>query len=203
MGIPDYRLAFARLLHEELDLPGFFGAADRLLARHVPFDASCWLSLDPETLLPTSHYSRAYRVRDMLRLVSNEYLEDDYNKFADVARLPRPVVTLRSATEGDLSRSPRHAGFLTDEGFADGDELRAVLREGEVSWGAVAIHRRAGAFDAHEVTLIADATRVLAHGIRRALVRGGVGGMQGREQVGMVLLRSDDTIEAATPAARA
>jgi DNA-binding CsgD family transcriptional regulator len=202
VAIPDYRMAFARLLHEELDLAGFFGAADQVLARHVEFDASCWLSLDPETLLPTGHYSRVYRVPDMLRLVSNEYMEADYNKFADLARRPRPVATLSRSTEGDLSRSSRHVGFLTEQGFGAGDELRAVFRDGDVPWGALAIHRRSGVFDDHEANLIADATGILAHGIRRALVRSGAAAGQGRAEVGMVLLRPDDTIEAASPAAR-
>lgn len=202
MSIPDDRLAFARLLHQELDLPGFFEAADRLLARQVPFEASCWLTLDPETLLPTSHYSRDYGIADMLRLVSNEYVMDDYNKFAQLARLPRPVGILSESTGGDMSRSARHSGFMVEEGFGDGDELRAVIREGDVAWGALAIHRQRGTFEERDANLIVQISDILAHGIRRALVRGSLTAEQRQDLVGMVLLRGDDTIEAATPAAR-
>jgi DNA-binding CsgD family transcriptional regulator len=202
VAIPDHRLAFARLLHAELDLPGFFEAADRTLARYVPFEASCWLSLDPETFLPTSHFSHRYRVADMLTLVANEYLVDDSNKFAELARLPRPVGILSRSTGGDLSRSARHRTFLVEHGFGGGDELRAVLRDGDVPWGAIAIHRRHGTFDGREADLIADTSAVMAHGVRRALLRTGIAGGQVREQVGMILLRADDTVEAATPSAR-
>ena len=208
MAIHDHRLAFARLLHADLDLPRFFEAADLTLSRFVPFEASCWLSLDPETLLPTSHFSDRYQVEHMLKLVSNEYLEDDFGKFADIARRPRPSEILSSSTGGDNARSARHRGFMADEGFGEGDELRAVLRDGQVVWGAVAIHRRTGTFEEREADLVADASAVLAHGIRRALLRAGIAGIAGvaaaagREQVGLILLRGDDSIEAVTPAAR-
>ena len=62
--------------------------------RLVPFDASCWLSLDPATMLPTSHFSREYGFDHLLALAANESLEDDTNKFADLARGARPVGTL-------------------------------------------------------------------------------------------------------------
>ena len=202
MAIPDHRLAFARLLQRELDVTAYFDAADRLLARYVPFEASCWLGLDPETLLPTSHFSREYGVADMLALVTNEYLEDDLNKFADLARSERPVAALSSSTGGDPSRSRRHATFLTQQGFGGGDELRAALRDGDVPWGAIAIHRRNGTFGEDEADLVADLTGVLAHGVRRAMIRSAIGGEQGREAVGVVILRGDDTIEGATPPAR-
>lgn len=202
VAIPDHRLAFARLIQRELDLSAYFDAADRLLARYVPFDASCWLSLDPETLLPTSHFSREYGVADMLRLVTNEYLDEDFNKFADLARSNPPVGILSRAARGDLTRSHRHATFLTEQGFGDGDELRAALRDGDVPWGAIAIHRRHGTFHDEEAELVADLSGVVAHGVRRAMIRSAFGGDQSRESVGTLLLRGDDTIEAATPPAR-
>ena len=202
MAVPDHRLAFARLIQRELDLSAYFDAADRLLARCLPFDASCWLSLDPETLLPTSHFSREYGVGDMLALVTNEYLEEDFNKFADLGRSSRGVGILSHSAGGDLASSHRHATFLTEQGFGDGDELRAVLRDGDVTWGAVAVHRRHGRFVDDEAELVADLSGLLAHGVRRAMVRSAVGVDQWRESVGTVLLRGDDTIEAATTPAR-
>ena len=202
MGIPEHRLASARLLHADLNLPGFFEAADRVLGKYLPFEASCWLSLDPETFLPTSHFSHRYRVEHMLQLVANEYLEDDFGKFAAIARLARPVEVLSQSTGGDLSRSARHRTFLVDHGFGDGDELRAALRDGDVVWGAMALHRRHGRFVDRDAELVADASVTLAHGIRRALLRAGVAASPVREQVGMVLLRGDDSIDAVTPAAR-
>ena len=74
--VVDHRLPFARLLHRGLGLTEYFEAADRALVRLVPFDASCWLSLDPATLLPTSHFSHEYRFDQLLALAANEYLEE-------------------------------------------------------------------------------------------------------------------------------
>lgn len=130
-SVQDERLSFVRLLHRGLDLAGFFDAADRELQRRVPFDASCWLSLDPGGGLPTSHFSREYRFDDLLQLAANEFMDDDVNKFVVLARATRPVGILSQATGGDPRRSLRHVQFLAPNGFGRGDELRAVFREGE------------------------------------------------------------------------
>jgi len=53
----DGRAQVMRLVHRDLDLRAFFDAADRVLARLVPFDSSCWLSTDPATHLPTTKMS--------------------------------------------------------------------------------------------------------------------------------------------------
>ena len=45
------------LCHSGLDVPAFFDEAGRLLRLVVPFDGFCSLSLDPATLLPTSHFT--------------------------------------------------------------------------------------------------------------------------------------------------
>jgi hypothetical protein len=98
--IQDQRLPFARLTHRRLGLHAYFEAADRALARLVPYDAACWLSLDQATLLPTSHFSRVHNLEQLLQIAANEYLETDANRFADLARAARPVGTLHEATGG-------------------------------------------------------------------------------------------------------
>ena len=128
--VRDHRMPFVRLLHRPLDLPAYFEAVDRALQRCVPFDASCWLSLDPGTTLPTSHVSRQFGFAHLMALVTNEYLEDDVNKFALLARAARPAGILSQATGGDLRRSARYVDALAPNGYADGDELRAVFRDG-------------------------------------------------------------------------
>ena len=109
---------------------------DRALARVVPFDVSCWLSLDPATFLPTSHFSLEYGFDQLLALAANEFLDDDFNKFADLARSDPPVGILSQATDGRPERSRRHESFLTPYGLGEGDELRAVFRDGDAVWGA-------------------------------------------------------------------
>ena len=106
------RQQFVRLLHRGLDLPTFLDSADRTLASVLPFDDSCWLTLDPATLLPTSHFTREHGIEVLMALAANEFLEDDLNKFADLARAKPPVGTLYAATQGDLHRSPRFTKVL-------------------------------------------------------------------------------------------
>jgi DNA-binding CsgD family transcriptional regulator len=120
------------------------------------------------------------------------------NKFAELARRERPVAPLRQATDDDLQRSRRHVAFLTPFGFGEGDELRAVFRDGDAAWGAVAIHRQQGAFTQREVDLIADAGPLIARGIRRAILRSALAHEHDPEAPGLVLLGADSSVETMT-----
>jgi DNA-binding CsgD family transcriptional regulator len=200
-SLVDHRRSLVRVLGRDLDLVGYFDALDRALQRHVPFDASCWLSLDPGTALPTSHFSREYGIPQLMGLVANEFLEDDVNKFATLMRQDRPVATLRQATDAVLSRSRRYLEFLTPLGYGDGDEVRAVFREDGVVWGAAALHRRSGAFSEREIDLLTDVGELIAFGIRRTILRTALARGHDPEAPGLILLRGDDTVESVTPAA--
>lgn len=201
-SVQDQRLPFVRLLHRDLDLASYFVAADQALSRCVSFDASCWLSLDPGALLPTSHFSNEYTFDHLMQLAANEFLEDDVNKFAGLAQAERPAGILSQVTGGDQRRSPRYVQFLAPNGFEAGDELRAVLKDGDVVWGAVALHRRAGQFLDHEADSVADVGGLLAHGIRRAILRTALTANRDPEPPGMIVLRGDDSVDSLTAAAR-
>jgi hypothetical protein len=75
-----------------------------------------------------------------MELAANEFLEDDVNKFAVLARSTRPVGILSQATDGDLQRSPRFARVLAPHGYE-----HAV-------WGCVALHRCRGTFEDREAS---------------------------------------------------
>jgi DNA-binding CsgD family transcriptional regulator len=201
-SVKDSRVVFARLVHRALDLPSYFEAVDSALQRSIPFDASCWLSLDPGTGLPTSHASRQFGFEHLMGLVANEYLEEDLNKFATLAQAERPVGLLSQATGGKFRDSKRYVDVLAPNGYADGDELRAVFRDGAAAWGAVAIHRRQGLFEEHEAAVVADLAGLIAHGIRRAILRTAATDDRGPEPPGLIVLRDDDSLESVTPAAR-
>jgi DNA-binding CsgD family transcriptional regulator len=200
-SVDDHRRPFVRVLHRPLDVAEYFEAVELALRRLVPFDASCWLSLDPGTRLPTSHMSRLYGSTHFMALVANEYLEKDVNKFAVLAGAARPVGLLSTSTGGELDRSARHVAILAPLGY-EGDELRAVFRDGEAAWGAVALHRRRGTFAEGEADLIADLGGIVAAGIRRAILRTALTADRGPEPPGLIVLRGDDSIEDMTPAAR-
>lgn len=186
-------------MHRGLDLEAYFAAADRALAHLVPFDSSCWLSLDPATLLPTSHFTREINSDHLMELATNEFLEDDVNKFADLARQPQPVGILSQATDGHLDRSRRYVQVLAPHGYGDGDELRATFVEDEMAWGCVALHRRTGRFDEADARSVAGVARYLASGVRRAILSSGPA--DGSNQPGVILIASDGSVESITPAA--
>lgn len=200
-SVLDHRVAIVRLVHRALDLPAYFDALDRAVQRRVPFDASCWLSLDPGTELPTSHRSRVFGFGHLMQLVTNEYLQKDVNKFGDLARAERPVAILSQATAGNLRGSRRYVEVLAPNGYADGDELRAVFRDGGAAWGATALHRRKGVFRDDEAAFFVDVGGLIAHGIRRAILGTAATAARGPEPPGLVVLSGDDSIESLTPAA--
>jgi DNA-binding CsgD family transcriptional regulator len=202
ISVQDRRLPFMRLLHRDLDLATYFVAADQALGRSLSFDASCWLSLDPGALLPTSHFSNQYTFDHLMQLAANEFLVDDVNKFADLAQAARPAGILSQVTGGDQRRSPRYVEFLAPNGFEAGDEMRAVFKDGDNVWGAVALHRQTGRFLDDEADAVAGVGGLLAHGIRRAILRTALAADHEPEPPGMFVLRADDSIDSLTASAR-
>jgi DNA-binding CsgD family transcriptional regulator len=193
---------FVQLLHAGLDLEAFFDGADRALGTLVAFDSSCWLSLDPSTMLPTSHFTRELGSEHLMELAANEFLEDDFNKFAALAHVSPPAATLSRATDGDPARSPRFTRVLAPHGYQAGDELRATFLDGGLVWGCVALHRRRGWFEAWEAELVADAGPYIAEGIRRAILTTARAVDGATEAPGLVLLDGDNRVESVTPVAR-
>ncbi|MEO6088475.1 MAG: helix-turn-helix transcriptional regulator [Umezawaea sp.] len=168
----------------------------------VTYEASCWLSLDPSTLMPTGHFAPQVGSAHLLDLAANEFLEDDVNKFADLARADPPVATVLAATGGEPGRSARFRDTLEPNGFGSGDELRAVFRTGGTAWGGVILHRHSGAFAADDVEVIAALGPVLAEGIRAVVLAIAAGNGAVADVPGTILLRRDDQIESSTAAAR-
>jgi DNA-binding CsgD family transcriptional regulator len=191
-----------RLLHRELELDAFFDEVDGALRELVGFDSSCWLSLDPSTLLPTSHFTRELASDHLMEIAENEFLEEDFNKFADLARATPPVGTLSNATGGDLTRSRRHRKVLGPHGYARGDEMRGVFLDGASAWGCVALHRRQGVFTAEDVTVVADLAQPIGEAIHRALLLGALKQGRGSDLPGLILIAADGSVDNVSPAAR-
>jgi hypothetical protein len=130
----------ARLAGQGLDLVSFWRASTEALTSVVPYDfAPCWFTLDPASLLVTSHFDEGVPELPPQWLV-HEYYQDDVNKLADVARSRRGISTLHEATGGDPSSSPRWHFNMT---LGGDQELIAALRtpSGEVWGGAGAVPR--------------------------------------------------------------
>ena len=200
---PDASRQLSDLLHRGLDLPAFFDAVDLALASVVPFDASCWMGLDPSTLLPTSHFTRETDVDQMLRIAENEFLEEDVNKFSDLAQADLPVGLLNEATGGVPMTSKRYRDILAPHGFEHGDELRAVFLEGDSVWGCVTLHRRHGSFSRREAEIVAAlGASHIGEGIHRAALTTALAAAGGDSDVpGLLLVGPGDSIESVTPSA--
>lgn len=188
------------LAGQGLDLVTFWQQANETLARVVPhYMSPCWYTLDPASLLVTSHYNP-----EMLELppemLAHEYFEDDFHKMADVARSKRGFSTLHEATEGDPSRSPGWNLYVRPYG---GDqELLVALRTpaGDV-WGMLGLYREQGQplFDPDECRFLLEVAPYLAEGARRGLLVGEAADPEGPEAPGLVVLREDWTVESLTP----
>jgi DNA-binding CsgD family transcriptional regulator len=189
----------ARLAGQGLDLVSFWRASTEALTSVVPYDfAPCWFTLDPASLLVTSHFDEGVPELPPQWLV-HEYYQDDVNKLADVARSRRGISTLHEATGGDPSSSPRWHFNMT---LGGDQELIAGLRTpaGEV-WGALGLYREPGRplFDDTELAFVQSLAPSLAEGARRALLVGEATDPEGPNAPGLLVLSDDGEVESATP----
>ena len=87
------------------DLITLWREATDAIAAAVPYYLTpCFYTLDPASLLATSHYHDGLPEipREWLTL---EYLEPDYNKMSDVARSERGIATQRPAATSPAAPS--------------------------------------------------------------------------------------------------
>lgn len=174
-------------------------AADAV-ASAIGFDGWCLFAVDPLTGIRTVMFSRDALECPQDRIVYNETVEHDYNRFADLVAGPRPVGIL--ATGGVASpRSPRLHDILVPEGFHS--ELRLVLVSEGRYWGALALYRD----DPHHSFSDDEAVGAVALGdaltqiVRRYHVRS-AGGTTGPRPAGVVLFDRSLRLLSISPEAR-
>ena len=188
-----------RLAGHGLDLVRFWQASTEVLAGAVPHGgAPCWYTLDPASLLVTSHYQQGLPELPS-EWFAHEYYQDDVNKLVDVARSRRGISTLHEATGGDPTGSPR---WRFNMALGGDQELIAALRTpaGAV-WGALGLYREPGRplFDDAEVAFVQAVAPSLAEGARRALLVGEAVDPEGPEAPGLLVLSDTWEVESATP----
>ena len=171
LATPVARRARASILdlarHRPAD-PEFLLEMSEQLRRIIPFAGAFWSASDPLTTLATSPARVEHMEGQCERFWEREFLFPDFNLFRDLAREKRPVASLFRATGGRPTRSLRYREINTDLGY--GDELRAVFRSGNATWGMVAIWREDGQqpFSSAEEKLIADLAPQITLAFRRA-----------------------------------
>lgn len=165
----------------------------------VPYSSSGWLLTDPATLLHTGAYTEDLSPELHRGLVDNELFDDDVAKFADVARLRQPAVTLHRVTSGEPQRSARYRKHYAEHGY--GAELRAAFRTRSACQAVVCVARGDGEgdFSDEEVGFFARITGDVVDGLRTSLLideaRDPVAGSDGP---GMLVLDSDGEVESLT-----
>jgi DNA-binding CsgD family transcriptional regulator len=188
------------LARQGLDLVTFWRESSAALEKVVPhYLTPCWFTLDPASLLVTSHYQTELPELPA-EWLAHEYFEDDVHHFADIARSERGISTLHEATGGDPSRSPGWNLYVRP--FGGDQELLLALRTktGEV-WGMLGLYREPGRplFDSDELDFLRQLSPALAEGARRGLLVGEAADPEGPDSPGLAVLREDWSIESLSP----
>ncbi|MEE4024924.1 helix-turn-helix transcriptional regulator [Gordonia sp. PKS22-38] len=173
----------------------------RIVRRHIPYAVAGWLLVDPDTLLITGVYEEDVPREAHLALIELELTVDDVNKFVDLSRGRQAAAALSEATGGHLDRSARWARVYRPRGY--GDEMRAVFRAGQVTWGHVCMTRKADDpwFTRREIDVMARLSSHVAHGLRAGLLLHDLDTSTDQEPA-MVVLDDDGSVRTATDRAQ-
>jgi DNA-binding CsgD family transcriptional regulator len=183
-----------------LDWVHLSAAMSEVVARLVPFERSCWHTVDPGTVLFTGSVNRNIACSGSW-LAEYEYVVEDVNKWWFLARSGRRAGAMSLATHGDLSRSARHR---SQETYGIGDELRASFVADGTYWGAAGFLRDSDRpwFTEADVAVVAALSDGIADALRRALLAAVVAEVVPADQVpGVVVFDEHGSAESVSPAA--
>jgi DNA-binding CsgD family transcriptional regulator len=186
-----------------LGVDEFQAAAADAVRRAVPYDATCWATVDPETSVLTGSVTVHFDPSPELeaRFAETEAEGTDLHSFRQILARPSPVARLSDAGLAAASASPRLAEIYRPLGFRH--ELRAAFTADGSCWGVAGLLRGAGGSDFRdeEVSFFESVTSVIASGIRRAVLAAPAndGPAPG---TAVLVVAADGTIAAATPEAR-
>jgi DNA-binding CsgD family transcriptional regulator len=190
----------SELARRGLDLVTFWQESTEVLTETVPhFMSPCWFTLDPVSLLVTSHYQKEI-VEIPPEWLAHEYYEDDFHKMADVVRSERGVSTIHEATDGDPSISAGWNQYVKPYG-GDQELLIALRTQSREAWGVLGLYREPGQppFDRDDMDFLRGISQALADGAQRGLLVGEASDPEGLEAPGLVVLGKDWSVESLTP----
>lgn len=135
----------------------------------VPYDAAAWLVTDPTTMLFVDGVVEGFDQDLCLPWFHNELVEDDVNKFTDLAGRGRAARLIDSVEHPSHSR--RWSNLMRPAGFDS--EVRFTLDDASGCWGGVELQRsvdRPG-FSRDEAGILTDLAPVIAAGLRRVALQ--------------------------------
>ena len=185
---------------EGLDWVTYSSQVTEVMRRVIPFEGSCWHTVDPSTVLFTGSVNHKVGCSGSW-LAEHEYVIDDVNKWSFLARSGRFAGATSIATHGDLSRSARHRS-QKDSGF--GDELRGSFVVDGTYWGAAGFLGGQGDawFTEDDVRVLGSMSSLIAEGLRRALMVASVTSVGGSDYgPGVVVFDENGEAESISPAA--
>jgi DNA-binding CsgD family transcriptional regulator len=196
------RREIIRLCQAGLDSHTLRSEIIKQLRKVIPLDVSFFATVDPATLLFTGVVADDILAKATPLFIENEFLQDDVNKFAWLARGAQPVGGLDQQTQHHLAHSRRYSEILAPLGL--GDELRAALITRDVCWGFLCLHRdrSSSPFTPADAAFLQRLTPHLAEGLRNALLLGAaLGAPLVDETPGLLLLADDLSVVAMTSTA--
>jgi DNA-binding CsgD family transcriptional regulator len=190
----------ASLAGEGHDLVTLWSEATEILNPVLPnFQGPCWFTLDPASLLITSHFNPMLREELPREMLEFEYYGKDVYDLASTARSESGMSSIYEATGGDPSSSPR---WQANVAMGGDQELIVTLRarSGE-SWGTVTVYREPGAamFSDEETDLLRALAPSLGEGARRALLIGEAQDPDGPHPPSLLVLSATGEVESSTP----
>jgi hypothetical protein len=142
----DTRVAVAReavikLTSGGLDPQELLHEAAERIRRVVPYDLGGWMTMDPDTLLPTGNIRSGKTPELTQAFWRNELFTPDVHKFTELVRRHSPVAVMSAVDVATAEDSPRRQLIHRPAGL--GDEARVLLRANGSTWGAGASTARA------------------------------------------------------------
>ena len=190
-----------RLGRKGLDWVSFATKATEIIRRAIPFERSCWHTVDPGTVLFTGSLNQQVACSGAW-LAEHEYVIEDVNKWWFLARSGRLAGATSLATHGDLTRCARHRSQAP---YGVEDELRGSFVSGGAYWGAAGFLRDRGRpwFTEEDVHFLAQLSEPLAEGFRRALLAAAfaAAGTTAEHDPGVVVFDERGAAESISPAA--
>lgn len=184
-------------------LPGAWFAEEVMEAVQsaVGFDGYCIFGVDPVSGLRSVMFSRHGLQVASRRLLHNETVERDVNRYAELAHGPRHAGVLARSGAHEPA-SPRLHEILRPEGYAS--ELRLALVSGGRYWGALCLFRddRRHPFTERDMSTANELSEPLSVAIRRYQT-GRPGVERQVRPAGVVLVDRDDRMRSTSPAAAA